>query len=119
MSPEERAALTEACRAAVERRQREPGDDDDIDDSEWIPLGRVLAALRFGLIHVPPPEPPPPPKWLTDAAAFVVELRRKASARRAAAPEFVTRNDVEWERLLRQHADDIDAMLGEYTRRTR
>jgi hypothetical protein len=113
---DERRRLTEECRAIIEARVREPGEDDDRDDGDLIPLGKALAAIRLGLAPRVEIEPPTrvPPEWLTMCLDGAAALLDGARERYRAAPWAATEDDIEWGRLLAQHVDELRALLDDY-----
>lgn len=116
MDADERRRLTEECRALIEARVREPGEDDDRDDDDLVPLGKALAAIRFGLAPSVEIEPPTrdAPTWLVSCLEGTAALLDGARERYRAAPWAATEDDIEWGHLLAQHVDELRRLLDDY-----
>ncbi len=116
MDADERAKLTAECRALIETRVREPGEDDDLDDEDLVPLGKLLAAIRLGFLRVPKFEPAPrrAPAWLLDTIESTRALLDRARQRHRDAPWASTEDDIAWGHDLRKHIDELLSLLDEY-----
>lgn len=120
MTPEKRRRLTDECQAALDSRPpREPGYDDDKDDDldDCIPLGKMVAGIRLGIIKGEPLKVRRSQgtswAWLEKIEASTSALLDVATKRRNEAAWAATEHDEEWISLLTQHLDDIRRMLVE------
>jgi hypothetical protein len=113
---DERAKLTAECRALIEARVREPGGDDDRDDDDLVPLGKLLDAIRLGFLRVPRFEPAPrrAPAWLLNTIENTRALLERARQRHRDAPWASTEDDIAWGHDLRKSLDEMLALLDEY-----
>lgn len=116
MDADERRRLTEECRALIDARVREPGDDDDIDEGDMIEIGKALAAIRFGIAPRTQRRKAnrTTPEWLIACVKATNALLDGARERYRAAPWAATEDDIEWGRLLARHVDELRALLDDY-----
>jgi hypothetical protein len=110
MNQEDRTRLVEECRAIIESRKREPGEDDVLDDDEE-PLGLVLAKIRLGAMRAPRQLHPHGHRfrWIDDVIASTMRLEATAKKRIDEAPWAATQEDIEWRESLKEHLEELRA----------